>query len=74
MCYSGASPPPPHPQHSTLYEHSTTQFPFDTGRCYRRKESYVLFEVKEIYVNPNENILTKPTRGASVKFSPLQSE
>ena len=73
MCYSGASPPPP-PQHSTLYEHSTTQFSFDTGRFYRRKESYVLFEVKEIYVNPNENILTKPTRGASVKFLPLQSE
>ena len=73
-CHRGASPPPPPLQHSTLYEHSTTQFPFDTGRFYRTKESYVLFEVIEIYVHPYENIVTKSTRGTPVKFLPLQSE
>ena len=72
LCVLAVLPPPP--QHSTLDEHSTTQFPFDTGRFYRTKESYVLFEVKEIYVHPYENIVTKPTRGTPVEFLPLQSE
>ena len=64
MCYSGApSPPPPHniPLSMDIQQPSF--------HWYRP-----MFEVKEIYVHLNENIVTKPTRGASVKFLPVQSE
>ena len=45
--------------------------PKEGQRFYRTTESYVLFEVKEIYVHPYENIVTKPTRGTPVKFLPF---